>query len=991
MNVSVQLLGQPRVLRDTVWLEPPLTKPLCLLAYLAYLGSWVSRDQLAFLFWPDTDETSARRNLRQLLGRAKTMGIVDKLEIETTRVRWSVAVDVHLFQKAIAQQDWATAVSLYGGPLLAGLETEADGFQAWLDIERETLHDMWREAVCYHAARLESEARFTEALTMLKPVLYSDQLAEDVLQQFMRCAYLAGQRELALSSYERFARQLKDELDLEPLEGTLELLETLRSEAKQVSHLPATTREPSKVPLSVLRPPRLVGREAELARIRDAATPVVMVSGEAGAGKSHLLKEAAPTALILKCQEGLRDVPYYPLIQLIREYLRQKAILPPLGQYEDDLVRLVPEVNPSLQPPPAEPDSGRGRLLEALARLLEGLADSQASFQLIADDLQWADDATLSFLRFLAGRNRPRYLAAYRQYEQSAGLRDWLQSLRTGHQLTEVQLTPLSQGAVSELLVDLMANYQGSAIFTDWLYQKTAGNPMFVLETLKSLFESGALDSSTEGGYKYIHKYIDNITDYSELDTPPAITELILRRIARLSDESRRILHIAAVMQEGFHPALLSQIAGLSDWAVLDALEAAEQVGIIQADGFSHDLLRQSIYQSIPELRRKVLHGKVADVLAPSADPLIIAEHHLAAGNLSKAVQSWLKAIISLRTKGLFDAALVLLERTSSYHLTPEQRLRLDIAKAVTLQMHGHNTEGLVLIEDLLTQVKISTDRLNLLSMQATIWLKDGQVLKAERALKQAWDTLPQVTDPDIRMSFFMAQSILLHAQSRFADAAMHLENLLKDVRQQPVSDNLVTVMTSLAATYDMMNLPDKALPLHQEAYGIAKLYGYRYFQIDAALNMLYSLMDLGRTAEGLDVAEEALSLGQYENTATLRTNLATAYLELGDYPKAQQHYQTVIHETEHRQLRALAYARLAEAYHHQGLGNVPEALEQAYRAAGDAAGDIFKARVLISTFKLGSPEQIARVKPWFDELATDSLPGYIQDELRHILSIKSR
>src|SRR5690606_24927082 len=82
----------------------PPDKRGALLAYLAYDGGWLPRERVAFLFWPDTDEASARRNLRQLLNRVKALTLAAPLEVESRRLRWAVPTDVAAFRQAYARQ-----------------------------------------------------------------------------------------------------------------------------------------------------------------------------------------------------------------------------------------------------------------------------------------------------------------------------------------------------------------------------------------------------------------------------------------------------------------------------------------------------------------------------------------------------------------------------------------------------------------------------------------------------------------------------------------------------------------------------------------------------------------------------------------------------------------------------------------------------------------------------------------------------------------------
>ena len=144
----VQLLGRAQVRRDAVQIDFQPDKRFQLLAYLAHHGDWVSREQLAYLFWADGAPDDARNNLRQLLARVRALDCAPDLEAERHRVRWLAQTDVAGFLRAINDKHWQAALELYGGSLLAGLEAEDTGeFAAWLELERQNLHSLWAEAI----------------------------------------------------------------------------------------------------------------------------------------------------------------------------------------------------------------------------------------------------------------------------------------------------------------------------------------------------------------------------------------------------------------------------------------------------------------------------------------------------------------------------------------------------------------------------------------------------------------------------------------------------------------------------------------------------------------------------------------------------------------------------------------------------------------------------------------------------------------------------
>ena len=109
MPPQLSLLGGA-VLEDRAGGTPlPFDRRGYLLAYLAYDGGWVDRDRLTGLFWPDADERSAKRNLRQLLLRTKALGLEPMVEVTPRLLRWPVETDVQAFRKAVAAADTARA------------------------------------------------------------------------------------------------------------------------------------------------------------------------------------------------------------------------------------------------------------------------------------------------------------------------------------------------------------------------------------------------------------------------------------------------------------------------------------------------------------------------------------------------------------------------------------------------------------------------------------------------------------------------------------------------------------------------------------------------------------------------------------------------------------------------------------------------------------------------------------------------------------------
>lgn len=976
----LHLLGQVQLEQRGERFTPNLTKPFCLLAYLAYAETWVKRDQLAFLFWPDTHESSARRNLRQLVSRIKKMPI-EGFEVTTTHLCFAPETDVRAFRVAVANQDWQAALDLYRGDLLTELTSPGlGGFDTWLELESESLHRAWRDAALNQSKVLEASGDYTAAASLLKSLLEQDILAEDIVQRYLRAAYLAGQRDQALSTFERFAEQLQQDLDLTPLDQTLQLVATIRA-ASEVA-LEPTTQPRASVPLSVLRPPHLIGRQAAVLEAKSASTALVLLSGEAGIAKSRLMEDLAPHAYRIQCQEGLQDVPYYPLKRFLNETLPTVRMrLEELGAYLEDLARLTPDGVPDVTPQPADPETGRSRLFEALARYTE-LLGAPEPFGFILDDLQWADEATLAFLVFLMNRGQLRLLGSYRVHEVGPTLKRTMQGLQTSGLLTKITLGPLTPADVSDLLADLIGITERPRLFAQWLTNKTGGNPIFTLETLKALFETGVLRSDQTGW----HTSIDELTrDYSEIEVPAAIADVIARRLDRLPEVTRRVLQIAAVFGRGFSPKMLAQAASLSEWPAIEACDEAETNGLLKEEHFVHDLLRQSVYQALSSSRRRLLHERVALSLETQAEAAVLAEHWLAADNPVQAATYWHRAATDLMNRSLFEEAISLLERAIQY--VPEQAAwPLMTTLASTYQALADFTRALPLVETVLKQDPDPATWAAALDVRANYLIKQGKLEEAHRTVQTGLGFAEQSEDVSQKRTLQNTLALIEVYLGNFEQTLALQKPLLADLRRDGPSAKLCTLLTNVASIFDQLERHDEALPLHLEALRTAKAVGTKLMQVDAALNLLYCYMDLDRTEEGLSSAQEALELGHFAGSDVLRLNLATALLELGRTSEAEHHYTLLTEQSEDPTLLSSAWSRLAELHVRRGR-SAEGALEQAIVAAQQTEFNLGRARTFIAVMNYGSPAQRRAVQPFLKELNRDALAPYLREELEAILA----
>jgi DNA-binding SARP family transcriptional activator len=218
------LLGTPKVRSTGTWHDLPPSRWLALLAYVARCGTWVRREALATLFWPEHDREHAYLNLRQTLQTIARSRAAAAFEREPARVRWTGATDVAAFEGHVRAGGWRDALATYGGPLLDGLElAEVTPAQEWLDAERRTLEDWWRTGALALAAEHLQGGRPLDALALADGLLRRDALDEAALRLGVEAAVAAGDRQRARRTFAAFRGHLLDELGMEPEPETLAL------------------------------------------------------------------------------------------------------------------------------------------------------------------------------------------------------------------------------------------------------------------------------------------------------------------------------------------------------------------------------------------------------------------------------------------------------------------------------------------------------------------------------------------------------------------------------------------------------------------------------------------------------------------------------------------------------------------------------------------------------------------------------------------------
>ena len=296
---SAKLLSTPGIFLGEEKVEVPRGKTSALLYYLAYQHDWVSREDILYLFWPDTEELKARNNLRQLLSAVRKLPFTDNLETNDQHLRWRIASDAQVFKEAVEQKQWPEAVETYHGPLLDNLQAHTfPEFESWLELERAELLRVFKDAALHLSQDFMNSERYKEAAEVLGKILKQDPFDEISFRTYLKAIFLSEGRYKAKRELESYRQTLVRELGAEPEAATLNLLEDLESLAQegepgaQSVAISIKTLEAKPLHNLAFKLTPFVGRVKEKAELaQHLATPtcrLLTLLGAGGMGKTRL-------------------------------------------------------------------------------------------------------------------------------------------------------------------------------------------------------------------------------------------------------------------------------------------------------------------------------------------------------------------------------------------------------------------------------------------------------------------------------------------------------------------------------------------------------------------------------------------------------------------------------------------------------------------------------------------------------------------------------
>lgn len=626
----------------------------------------------------------------------------------------------------------------------------------------------------------------------------------------------------------------------------------------------------------------MIGRESELAHLRAALDDTrngrprgVVVSGEAGIGKTRLLEEflarASAEAIVLtgQCVDlGAVGAPYAPIKGVLRGLIDQigpdavleaggpgrsalTALLPELGVYQGDSRSGNGQVDRT--------EAGPNRLHETVAVVLETVSQ-RAPVVVVIEDLHWADDATLNLLRFLLrALNRGRILVvlSFRSEDVPRGhpLRSLISELERSRSVSRIDIQRLGRDDVRRQVHEILGTVPDDEAF-DSVFNRSEGIPFFVEELV-------GYDETCEG------------------DLPLTLRELLLARYERLSDEAQHLLRLLSAGGVRVEHELLMQVYH-GDADTLDrAAREAVFANILLADSlsyaFRHALVREAIHADLLPGERSRFHTRFAEALEAVSEYRNVATeisyHWLAAHDLSRAFAASLDAMIEARVTYAYGTAAQMGERAlelwdqvpDAEKVANRKKIDLIAQTASALRNAGEGERSLAMVNLALEECpREDSFRYARLLRDKAMYLGNVGKPGSIELLREALDLVPRGST-GLAGTSGLGGSTLTATELRSAMLAGLAGRLMIEARFEE------------AATIAAEGLEEA------QAAGSAR-------HASIASNILgASMIDIGKIEEGLVYRENARVLGESDSNAMLRyrVNASDGEYLLGHHTEA--------------------------------------------------------------------------------------------------------
>jgi histidine kinase len=403
-------------------------------------------------------------------------------------------------------------------------------------------------------------------------------------------------------------------------------------------------------------PQIIVGREKELntlmesfERVSAGTSEIMLVMGHPGIGKSALVNEIYKSIVMKKeyfifgkYDQFRKEVPYSAIIQafqgLIRQLLAESQdridswkdkLLFALGSNGRVVTGVIPELELIIgkQPdvPSLTPEETWNRFNMVFQNFINVFTTEDHPLAIFLDDLQWADLASLNLIKNIITNYQTKFMSligAYRDTEVGGHhplLITFDEIRKTGKKINSISLNPLDAGNVNLMIMNVLrCRADESMSLAEIIHRKTGGNPFFINQFLKNLYDNHLIEINSESVWEW------DVNKIEQMQVTDNVVEFMAGKISKLPKNAQDILKICACIGNRFDLETLSIVSGKSIEETLSDLTSALKEDMISLHGdiykFHHDRIQEAAYSLIPEYEKASMHYKIGNNVLKKTD-----------------------------------------------------------------------------------------------------------------------------------------------------------------------------------------------------------------------------------------------------------------------------------------------------------------------------------------------------------------------------------
>ena len=656
---------------------------------------------------------------------------------------------------------------------------------------------------------------------------------------------------------------------------------------------------------------RFVGRVEELKRlVRMLDTSfrgeprVVAVVGEAGVGKSTLLRQLLPEvrlrggSLVMgRALEADVKPPYGPWAEILGA-IRQRVNAP--GRVWRELPRLVPALAEGAEPQPERVGS-KYALYEEIVEYVR-LAAATCPLVIVLDDMQWADSATWDTLEHLVPQLDADHILiclTIRAEDKSKDVMDRRRRLSRDERFSEMSLQRLTRAELEQWLTAASRGQELGRELLPVLYRHTEGNPFLVVQVLRALMEEGEIRYE---GERWTWRQT------SELRLPVAVSDLMARRLDRLSEQTRNILTTAAVIGRTFDIDLAITAGAGGEDELLDAIDEALAAAVLEpsrsdADhySFAHTLLLDAIKNTANPRRIKRIHHAVGEALEKRNSAAIaeLAAHFDQAGVSEKAYRYAMQAGESATSVYAQDEASAFFTMAQRHAATASERLQAILGAAKVAEVSGRyadavelckaaiNTEGTDAAGGELLPILILYER-----VQAFLGKPLTQTLEAYQGLLKQAEKLGLEKE---RVSLLTMLSLTYGSLGEGATA----QRLARESAEmaERIGDSRLLAHALMRVGWTLFEVgSEEAIAFYRRAQGLFSEMDDRHGYVRCQINIGISYSKVGKTSAAIEAFRSAVELGREAGApdwaGVSALNLGVLFMWSGRFDEARERFE---------------------------------------------------------------------------------------------------